>query len=67
MKSNIHRPYERTAADNARVYKHLKEFPLLADQLSDKELKELCTVTQLDVWRDEDYTGRRVYGGWDVK
>ncbi|XP_072024805.1 cyclic nucleotide-binding domain-containing protein 1-like [Amphiura filiformis] len=54
----IHRklPYERTAADNAKVYRHLKEFPLLAGQLTDKELKELCTVTQLDVWRDEDYT-----------
>ncbi|XP_038070089.1 cyclic nucleotide-binding domain-containing protein 1-like [Patiria miniata] len=49
-------PYERTAEDNDIVFTHLKEFPLLADQLSSKELKELCTVAQLDVWKDEDYT-----------
>ncbi|XP_033626476.1 cyclic nucleotide-binding domain-containing protein 1-like [Asterias rubens] len=49
-------PYERTAEDNDIIYTHLKEFPLLSEQLSNKELKELCTTAHMDIWKDEDYT-----------
>ncbi|XP_070576009.1 cyclic nucleotide-binding domain-containing protein 1-like [Ptychodera flava] len=50
------KPFERTAAENELVFNHLKSFPELADQLTDKELKELSTVAQIDIWKDEDYT-----------
>ncbi|XP_077982622.1 cyclic nucleotide-binding domain-containing protein 1-like [Glandiceps talaboti] len=50
------KPFERTAAENELVYNHLKSFPELADQLTDKELKELSTVAQIEIWKDEDFT-----------
>ena len=60
------RPYERTAEDNDIIYTHLKEFPLLSEQLSNKELKELCTTAHMDIWKDEDYTGelKRAMVSW---
>nr|XP_006812146.1 PREDICTED: uncharacterized protein LOC100378053 [Saccoglossus kowalevskii] len=49
-------PFERTAAENDTVFNHLKSFPEISEQLLDKELKELSTVTQLEIWKDEEYT-----------
>lgn len=39
------------------MYKILKTFPVIADQVSGKVLKELCIQAQLDVWKEPDFTG----------
>ncbi|KAJ8041222.1 Cyclic nucleotide-binding domain-containing protein 1 [Holothuria leucospilota] len=49
-------PYERTADDITKLFTHLKTFDDLSKQVSKKELRELCTVAQQDIWRDENYT-----------
>ncbi|XP_033126095.1 cyclic nucleotide-binding domain-containing protein 1-like isoform X2 [Anneissia japonica] len=49
-------PFERSGEDNKIIYKHLKAFPLIANQITAKELKEVCAVVTLDIWRDEEYT-----------
>ncbi|XP_071957962.1 cyclic nucleotide-binding domain-containing protein 1-like [Antedon mediterranea] len=49
-------PFERSSEDNKVIFKHLKAFPVLSSQTTTKELKEICSVVTLDVWKDDDYT-----------
>ncbi|GFO25352.1 cyclic nucleotide-binding domain-containing protein 1 [Plakobranchus ocellatus] len=52
-------PFERTAADNDKVYSILLTFPFFKDNVDPAVLKELCVVAQLETWKDTDFS---VYG-----
>ena len=51
------RPFERTAADNDKIFSILKTFEFFADNISNNVLKELCVVAQLETWKEQDFTG----------
>ena len=52
------RPFERTAADNGQIEACLEMIPKLTSQVSADVLKELCVVSQLDVWKDDCVTSK---------
>lgn len=52
-------PFERTAAENDKIFTILQTFEFFRDNVEGAILKELCVVAQLEAWKDPDFS---VYG-----
>jgi len=52
-------PFERTAAENDRIFTILQTFDFFRENVEQSILKELCVVAQLETWKEADFS---VYG-----
>lgn len=57
------RPFQRTAEDIKIMYKALKTFTNFSSMITNKVLKELCYVAQLDSWKEDNFPGRLLIFG----
>ncbi|KAF6022128.1 CNBD1 [Bugula neritina] len=48
-------PFQRTAEDIKIMYKALKTFTNFSSMITNKVLKELCYVAQLDSWKEDNF------------
>ena len=62
----VHRPFERTSAENEQIYKAVKKGSPLGGQVTARILKELCVMAQLDHWREEDTTGLCMFSTYSM-
>ncbi|XP_052817236.1 cyclic nucleotide-binding domain-containing protein 1-like isoform X2 [Mya arenaria] len=49
-------PFQRTAADNDRLFNILRTFSYFKQHIPDHVLKELCVVAVHETWKDPDFT-----------
>jgi hypothetical protein len=52
------RPFERTAADNDKIFSIFKTFDFFKENMPDNILKELCVVALLEQWKEQNFTGK---------
>lgn len=50
-------PFDRTMADNDKIFNVMKTFDLLIDAIPESTLRELCAVAMLETWKEENTTG----------
>lgn len=54
----LFRPFQRTAADNDKLFNILRTFPFFRDHIPNHVLKELCVVALNETWKDPDFTSK---------
>ena len=50
------RPFQRTAADNDKLFTILRTFPYFQEHIPEPVLKELCVVAVNEIWKDPEFT-----------
>ena len=54
----LFRPFQRTAADNDKIFNILRTFDFFKEHIPANVLKELCVVALHEAWKEPDFTSK---------